>query len=205
HARRMDIVGINGADRHHPLDLGNRRARRHGHDGIEIAAGEPVPQVAVRVGHIRLDEGEVPRQRFLVHVAPAVDDAAFLAPRQLGAVAGRREKARQARARGADALGQGALRDQLDFYLAGLVGGEVMVRIRLRRKDAISRATWPFLNNRDNPSSPVPALFETMVRSLTAVRASACRSPNGSPISPNPLTRMVAPLFTTLTASSADS
>ncbi|CPH91355.1 Uncharacterised protein [Bordetella pertussis] len=43
YAGRMDVVGIDTADGNHLLGLGDGRARRHGHDGIESPAGAAIP------------------------------------------------------------------------------------------------------------------------------------------------------------------
>ena len=56
-------------------------------------------------------------QRRLEHVHAAVDLARLLALGEVGAVAGRREEAADAGAGGADALGQVALRDELELAL----------------------------------------------------------------------------------------
>ena len=57
-------------------------------------------------------------QRQLEHVVAAVDDARLLPFGDDRAVAGRREEAADARARGADSLGERALRHQRVFDLA---------------------------------------------------------------------------------------
>ena len=58
----------------------------------------------------------------LEHVHAAVDLARLLALGEVGAVAGRREEGADAGAGGADALGQVALRHQLELDLAGAIG-----------------------------------------------------------------------------------
>ena len=68
-----------------------------------------------------LDDGEVAEDAALHHVGLAVELAHLLALGDQRADAGLGEEGRNARAAGADALGQRALRVELDLELAGQV------------------------------------------------------------------------------------
>ena len=94
------------------------RARRGGHHRVEVAGRPPVDQVAQPVAFPGLDEREVGAQRLLEHVALAVDHPRFLAFGDDRPVRGGREEAFDARAGGAHALGERALRHQFHFDLA---------------------------------------------------------------------------------------
>ena len=74
--------------------------------------------------------------RILEHVVAAVDHARLLAFGEQRAVAGRREERADAGAGGADALGEIALRHELELDLAGAVQRVEHVRIGLARKRA---------------------------------------------------------------------
>ena len=86
--------------------------------GLKLRAGAPEPQVAEAVALRRAHERDVAGQRALEQVAAAVDLAGLLAVLDHGADAGRREERRDAGARGAHALGERALRRDLDLDLA---------------------------------------------------------------------------------------
>ena len=65
------------------------------------------------------------------------------------------------------------------------------------------RRTRPARSSAAMPRSAVPALLATIVRSVAPCCTSACSSTVGTPDSPNPPTRTVAPSWTPATASRA--
>src|SRR6476619_5035326 len=90
----------------------------------------------VVVGAVRLDEGVVGADRQLEHVVPAVDLAHLLALGERGAVAGRGEERADAGPGRADALGEVALRHELELDLAGAVLRVELVAVVLPRERA---------------------------------------------------------------------
>src|SRR5882672_1884271 len=62
----------------------------------------------------------------------------------------------------------------------------------------------PALNNAAMPTSPLPALLLTMVRSFAPCAISASTSSSGTPAPPKPPTRMVAPSRTSASAASIE-
>ena len=85
---------------------------------------------------MRLDQGDGSGDRGLHHVAAAVDDARLLAVGQGRAVTGGGEKPADAGATGADALGEGALRYELELDATGAEGLVEVVTVALARKAA---------------------------------------------------------------------
>lgn len=103
------------------LDVSNQDAQgnaHHGAGGIEIARGLAEYQVASGIGAPCLDQRHVGLQRGFQHVMLAVEFARFLALGHDRAVAGGGVKRRNARATGAQTLGQGALRIELQLEFA---------------------------------------------------------------------------------------
>ena len=90
-----------------------------GHHGVEVARGAAVDEVALRVAAPGFDEGEVGFEGGLEEVRFAVEVAGLLAVGDDGADAGGGVEGGDACAAGADALGEGALRDEVDFEFAG--------------------------------------------------------------------------------------
>jgi hypothetical protein len=81
----------------------------------------------------------------------------------LGADAGRGEEGRDPAAAGAQPLGQGALRGQLDLQLAGQVlAGELLV---LADVEPVTRAMRPAASRMPRPPPSTPQLFDTTRRS----------------------------------------
>ncbi|GJE44159.1 hypothetical protein AEGHOMDF_3345 [Methylobacterium soli] len=110
------------------LDLRDRHLGGGGHHRVEVARGQPVGEVALGVAPVGVDEGEVGEEAPLHHVLRAVELAHLLALGHLGADAGLGEEGRDAGASGADALGQRALRVELDLELVGQeLAGEFLV------------------------------------------------------------------------------
>ena len=147
-ARRDDGFGIELAERHDLVHLRDRAFRRRRHDRAEVARGLAVDEVAPAVAALGLDQREVGVDRVLEHVAAAVDRARLLALGERRAVAGRREERADAGAGGADALGEVALRHQLELDLAGAVERVEHVRVGLARERADDLAHAPRLEQR---------------------------------------------------------
>src|SRR5579862_8714909 len=76
-----------------------------------------IDEIALGVGKIGVDDGEVGDEATLHHIAFAVELADVLALGDLGADAGLGEERRNAGAAGADALGECTLRVELDLEL----------------------------------------------------------------------------------------
>ena len=89
------------------------------HHRIEVARGLAVDEVAFGIALPGVHDREVGDEAGLHDVALAVELALFLALGDVGADAGLGEEGRDAGAAGADALGQRALRVELDLELAG--------------------------------------------------------------------------------------
>ena len=87
--------------------------------GIKIARGLAVDEVALGIALPGMHEREVGDEAGLHDVALAVEGALFLALGDVGADAGLGEEGRNAGAARAHALGQRALRVELDLQLAG--------------------------------------------------------------------------------------
>src|SRR6185436_8584229 len=86
--------------------------------GIEVARRPPIYKVAEPIALPRLHERKVGAQRLLEDIAPAIDHPRLFALGDDGAVGRRGEEAFDAGAGGAHALGERALRDELDLDLA---------------------------------------------------------------------------------------
>ena len=114
----VDGVLVERADRDELLDLGHGDLAGGGHHRIEVPRGLPVDQVALGVALPGLDDGEVGGQAALHHIEFAVELAHLLALGHQGADAGLGEEGGDAGAAGPDALGQGALRVELQLQLA---------------------------------------------------------------------------------------
>ena len=100
----------------------------HRHDRIEIARGQRIGEVAEIVGEEGMHQREIGAQRGLEQVRLAVDLDPLLAFLDQRADAGRRQHAAEAAAAGADALDEGALRDQLD---RDLLAQHLLLRLRI--------------------------------------------------------------------------
>ncbi len=97
--------------------------------GLKLRAVLRIDEVARGVALPRLHQGEVGEQAALHDVFIAVELAYFLALGDHRADAGLGEEGRDAGAAGADALGQGPLRVELELELAGeeLLGEELVL------------------------------------------------------------------------------
>src|SRR5690606_40047600 len=103
------------------VDLGDRAPGGGRHDGVEVAGGLAVDEVAPAVGALRLHQREVGMQGVLQHLAATVDRAHLLALGERRAERGRAVEGADAGAGRADALGPRALRAALALPLAGWV------------------------------------------------------------------------------------
>ena len=103
------------------LDLGDREPRRARHHRIEVARRLPVDEVALRVALEGVDEGDVGDEPGLHEIGLVVEVADFLALGDVRPDAGAGEEGRDAGAAGANALGQRALRRELELELAGQI------------------------------------------------------------------------------------
>ena len=120
-AGRVDAVGIELAGLDQLLDFRDRDAAGAGHHRIEVARGLAIDEVALGVALPRLHQRQVGGQPGFEHVGLAVDDARLLAFGDQRARAGLGVEAVDARAAGADALGERALRIEFQLQLAGQV------------------------------------------------------------------------------------
>ena len=100
------------------LDLGDGELARGRHHRIEVARGLPVDEVAFRVALPGVDEREVGDEAALHQIGLVVEVAGLLAFRDDRADAGAGEEGGDAGAARADALGQRALRVELELELA---------------------------------------------------------------------------------------
>src|SRR5690242_15661730 len=132
-AGRDDVVGLEFAGAHKVLDLGHRHLAGGRHHRIEVARGLAVHEVAFVVAHPGVYDRQVGDDAALHNVALAVEVALFFALGDVGAGAGAGEEGGDARAAGADALGQRALRVELDLQFAGeILLGEQLVLAHVR-------------------------------------------------------------------------
>src|SRR5258708_21797549 len=100
------------------LDFGDYVSGGSGHHGIEIARGLAVGEIAPAIAFTGLDEREVAAQAALENVMAAIELAGFFSFGNHGAVAGWCVEGGDTSATGANALGESALRIQLDLHFA---------------------------------------------------------------------------------------
>ena len=117
-AGRVDAVGVERAERHDLLDLGDADLAAGGGVRIEVPRGLAVDEVALLVALPGLDDGEVGDDAALEDVGLAVELLVLLALGDHRADAGLGVEARDAGAAGAHPLGEGALRVELELELA---------------------------------------------------------------------------------------
>src|SRR5436190_3907256 len=116
--RDLDLVAVELAHLDEVLHLRDGDAGRGAHHRAEVAGGLAKDEVAPSVALPGAHDGVVGLEGLLEDHLPSLEDATLLALGDLGARAGRREEPAQPRPAGADALGEGALRVQLDLELA---------------------------------------------------------------------------------------
>src|SRR5581483_5064830 len=150
-ARGHHAFRIERAELHDFAHFRDRAFRRGGHDRPEVARRLAIDEIAPPVALERLDQRVIGMDRVFEHVMPAVDEARLLALRERRAVGRRRVEGTDARARGANALGEGALRHELELDLARAVKRIEHPRIGLARKRADDLAHLPRLQQRGEP------------------------------------------------------
>ena len=126
-AGRNDVVGIDIRRLHEVLDLGHGDLAGRGHHRIEVARGLAVDEVALGIAHPGMHDREVGHEPALHDVAIAVEFAFVLSICDLRPGARSREECRNAGAAGANALGERALRIELDLQFTR----EILLRERL--------------------------------------------------------------------------
>src|SRR5262245_60205881 len=111
---RIDLTGL-----HEVLDFGNRHSGGGRHDGVEVSSRPAIHEISGVVARPGVDEGEVGVHWPFEHVGSAVEGSSLLAFGGHRAVPRRREETANACSCCPDALGERALRNQLDLDLAG--------------------------------------------------------------------------------------
>src|SRR6266852_2529014 len=114
----VDLVGRQLAEFDELLDFSDYVIGGRGHHGIEVARGLAIDEIAPAIAFPGFDEREVPTQPALQNVVAAVELAGFFSFGNQGAVAGRCVEGGDTSATGANALGESALRIQLDLHFA---------------------------------------------------------------------------------------
>src|SRR6185312_10840072 len=117
-AGRMDVVGIELAGGNEMLDLGDGDFRGGGHHRIEVPRRLAVDQIAGGVALPGMNDREVGEQAALHQIFLAVELAHFLAFGNQRADAGLGEEGGNAGPSRTDALGERALRIELEFQFA---------------------------------------------------------------------------------------
>src|SRR6266852_8868572 len=117
-AGSVDLVGRELAELDELLDFSDYVIGGGGHHGIEVARGLAIDEIAPAIAFPGFDEREVPTQPALQNVVAAVELAGFFSFGNQGAVAGRCVEGGDTSATGANALGESALRIQLDLHFA---------------------------------------------------------------------------------------
>lgn len=113
-----NLVGRKRSSRHDLcLDLNKRVARIHGCQWVIVSSAVAKDEIAYCIRHPGVDKRVVSPDRFFEHVGAPVELAMLFPLGQQRTDAGRRVKPRNAGAAGAHALGQRALRQELNFEL----------------------------------------------------------------------------------------
>ncbi len=159
-----DVLGVNPAHLHDLLRLHDGCGRRHAHDRGEIAGRFIVKKISETIGPRRLDQREVRRQAPFQDIIAAIELPHFLALGQRCADRGHGEKGRNARAAGADALGQRPLRDQFQLNLAFAIESGKTVELAVRGNEQIILRTWRLAISAANPTRPLPVLLLMTVK-----------------------------------------
>src|SRR5207344_1533302 len=102
----------------------------------EVARALAVGEVSPAVGAVGLDQRVVGVDRVLEHIVAAADAPRLLALREARAVGRGRVEGADPCAGGPDALGERALRDELELEFARAVLRVEVPRVRLARKGA---------------------------------------------------------------------
>src|SRR5271170_6090845 len=99
--------------------LGHHHVGSHGHQGIKIARGHAVSQVANMVGAARVEERELGSQRHIQQIHVAVNFEGSLTLRNCCAHAGRSQHAAETVSTGANSLGERSLWNEFDLEFSG--------------------------------------------------------------------------------------
>src|SRR5262245_45545687 len=118
---RDDMIGIDRARLDELLDLGNGDTRCRRHHRIEIPGRSSIDQIAYAIAFPGVNEREVGTDRSLEHMVFAVDQSGLFPFGDDRTEGGRREESANAGAAGANPLGKGPLRDELDLEFAGQI------------------------------------------------------------------------------------
>src|SRR5271157_362795 len=173
-ARRVNFVGIELAGLDNNLRFRDGDFAAGGGDGVEVARGAAVDEVAVQVGLPGLDQRQVSHDAALEDVSHTVEVLELLAVGDHGAHAGARVEAGNAGAAGAHALGQRALGAELDFELAGK---ELALEFRVLAHIAGDHFfDLPRFEENAEAQPSTPALLLAAVRLRTPISRSAWMS-----------------------------
>ena len=114
----MDVIGIEAADRHHLLDLGDADLARGRHRLVEVACGLAEDEVAALVRLPALDDAEIGANAAFEDIFLAVEGLHLLALGHQRADAGLGVEAGDARPARAAAFGERPLRAEFHLKLA---------------------------------------------------------------------------------------
>src|SRR6266849_870004 len=111
----VDLVGRELAELDELFYFGDYVVGGGGHHGIEVARSFSVDEIAPAIALPRFDESEVATKPTLEDVMAALEFSGFFSFGNHGAVPGGRVEGRDASTASANALGESALRIQLDL------------------------------------------------------------------------------------------
>src|SRR6267154_1723849 len=114
----VNLIGRKLAKVDELFDFGDYVIGGGGHHGIEVARSFSIDEIAPAIALPGFDESEVTAQGALENVMAAVEFTRFFAFGNHGAVAGGCVEGWDARAARSDALGESALRIQLNLHFA---------------------------------------------------------------------------------------
>src|SRR4051794_16584486 len=109
-----DLIGRNHANGYDVIGARHDRCTGHRHDGIEVARGQPIGEVAEVVGEERVNQREVSTKRDFNKKNPAIYVDLLLALFNLGADPSRCQYAAEPVAARTDLLDQCAVRHEID-------------------------------------------------------------------------------------------
>ena len=168
-ARQVDIVRPQLAGRHQLVDLRDRHLSGHGCERIEVPRGSIEAKVTQRVADGGSHDRKVGRQRRFEHVGAPTKIANFFAVRDQGTRSGRGEKSSDPSPTGAQSLGQGALRVELDGDLAG---EHLLLEIRVAADEAADDTRDLSLLQQDRQPASLVAAVVRHDRELLAAAGS---------------------------------
>ena len=120
-AGRDHVIGIKRTGLDQMLDFGDGDATGRRHHGVEVPRGPSIHKVSDPIAFPGAHERKIGANRGLEHIVLSVDQPSLLPFRDNRPVGRRREKAADAGAAGANALGKRALRHELDFQFAAQI------------------------------------------------------------------------------------